>query len=87
MGVNGGLGIHLSGQGHLIKDCTAYDNYAGIDCTRGCVVLQNTAYNNHNDGIEVGEGCSVISNTAYDNDGGNFTGCASDCTVGENYMP
>lgn len=168
---NGGLGIHLGGQGHLIKNCTAYDNYSGIDCVRGCIVVENTAYDNdvdgistgtgctmignaayrnerwgieagpgatvkgntaalnrdtgikvsygstvigntaydnQNDGIEVDEGCSVISNTAYrndrfginldyrhtvyhntayDNDVGNYTGCASDCTVGENYMP
>jgi len=64
---NGGEAIALYGDGHIIKTCTAYDNYSGIFCGSGCVLRENTAYDNDVEGFSCAAGSTVIENAAYRN--------------------
>ena len=80
-------GIYLNGNGHLVKNCMAYDNGAshpatssvyGIRVGNGSIVADSTANYNGNStgssayGIHTGNGCTVTGNTAILN--GNSAG-------------
>ncbi len=58
------IGIALSGDSHLVKDCTANFNDWGICCQANvCSVTGNVATWNTHAGIEVLAGCTVTGNT------------------------
>jgi hypothetical protein len=78
---NAGSGIHLSGNGSVVRNCVASDNgswasttISGISVGDGSVVTGNTANSNGTRasgdwvfGISVGEGGTVTGNAAYGN--------------------
>ncbi len=65
---NGMLGILLSGEGHLVKDCIVADNEStGIFGGNYTMVTCNVIYKNGGYGISAG-GCTVTGNTIYSND-------------------
>jgi hypothetical protein len=78
---NGYRGIYLSGNGHLVKSCTAGNNgnsatgnVYGIYASYGSTVTGNTAYHNGDSatgsnvyGIYASSGSTVTTNTAYYN--------------------
>jgi parallel beta-helix repeat protein len=61
-------GFYLYGCGHLIKDCSAQDNWSsGIYVDAGCTVTGNTASCNGYNGIQASTGCLITGNTIYSN--------------------
>ena len=77
---NCGDGIYLRGKNHLVKDCTASNNYDGIAIDAGtisnCVACDNTNF-----GIRLTGAGSVIGNIANNNTIRNFSlGTASTAT-------
>ena len=76
-------GINLSGEGHLIKDCTiATSGDDGINVGYGCAVIGNTAWENNNRGIYASYGSTVADNTVYGNQRSGIYAVA--CTVVRN---
>lgn len=65
---NGMLGVFLSGEGHLVKDCTAAANGStGVYAGAASTLTGNTIY--HNDGYGISAGASTITgNTITAND-------------------
>ena len=62
---NAGKGIFLSGNNHLVKDCSISNNGSnGIDIGTGSLVIGNTSFNNGGSGIYITTGCSVKDNTS-----------------------
>ncbi len=57
------VGMALSGDSHLIKDCTVSNNGWGISVSNACSVTGNIATWNTYAGIEVLAGCLVTGNT------------------------
>jgi len=81
---NGGSGISLYGQSHLVERCTAVGNAnAGIFAQFGSTITGNTCYDNTSYGIYASNGSTVIGNTCYKN---NFDGIYTHegCTVSRN---
>jgi len=74
-------GVHLLGNSHLVKDCTATDNgdsaaanpVYGISTGYAGTVTGNTVRNNGHSagdnvrGISGSTGCTIVGNTAYEN--------------------
>jgi len=62
---NGGRGIYLFGNNHLIKDCTVSNNGSnGLDIGTGSLVVGTTANNNGGSGIAITTGCTVKDNAS-----------------------
>jgi parallel beta-helix repeat protein len=83
---NSATGISC-GTGSMVSFNTANDNLTGFIINEGSTVTNNTSYNNEHVGFIFDSRHTVYHNTAYNNDSGNYTGCSSGCTIGENYMP
>jgi parallel beta-helix repeat protein len=79
---NGHSGVHLLGEGHTIRDCTAEGNgKSGIIASIGTTMIGNTALNNVEAGIFAGFGSTVTGNTARSNGQlGIFAGTGSTVT-------
>jgi parallel beta-helix repeat protein len=78
-------GISLTGEGHLVENCTASGNENdGISVASGSIVTGNTACNNGSDGISVWAGCNVIDNTVYGNDENGIFIRLAQCLVDRN---
>jgi len=68
---NGGAGIELFGEGHLVKNCSATGNgYFGIQVWKGCTAIGNIVFKNRSTGIYAESGCTITGNTVYDNQSG-----------------
>jgi parallel beta-helix repeat protein len=62
---NGGLGIYLAGNNHLVKDSTIANNGShGLNIGTGSLVISNTSFNNGGSGFYITTGCSIRDNTA-----------------------
>lgn len=70
---NGSRGVHLSGNGHLVQNCSAYDNdFSGFSLLGISMVIGNVSKQNGGIGISVTGGGSMINNVVYDNTGFGF---------------
>ncbi len=79
------FGIFLSGNGHLVKDCTASETTnTGIYINGGGgTATGNTCYSNEEEGIYILSGSIVTGNTCYNN-GDNGIDAHRGCTVNGN---
>jgi parallel beta-helix repeat protein len=78
---NGGAGIILMGNSHLVKECiAAHNGHAGIYVLNDCTVTGSKVHNNSFAGIYAQQGCLISGNTMYNNSSrGMQTG--SGCTI------
>lgn len=81
---NHGDGIILGGTDHLVEGCTAsFNTCNGIDTGYGCMIINNTAYNNGYDGIHTNSGCTISGNIVYNN-GHSGISTGAGCSVKNN---
>jgi parallel beta-helix repeat protein len=61
---NGGKGIYLLGNSHIVKECTLSNNGShGLEVSTGSLVIGNVAFNNGGSGLFITTGCTVKDNT------------------------
>jgi hypothetical protein len=80
---NGGDGIYLKGQNHLVQNCNTSNNYYGIYLDSG-TISNCVACNNTNTGIRLNGAGSVLGSIANNNTSHNFYFASANITVNRN---